>query len=193
MIYSTALVHEHDNIEQNSSMKFVSTILNETKILRNEKVYTLFFKFYCIFNWKFKIIKKSHSVTSYSLQAHELQSPLHSPGQNTRVGSFSFLQGIFPTQGSNPGLLHCRWILYQLSPQGSPKINKSFCVYFYLFLGFCDSSVDKESACNAGDPGLIPGSGGSGGEGIGYPLQCSWAALVAQLVKNLPAMQETWV
>ena len=59
--------------------------------------------------------------------------------------------------------------------------------------GFPHSSVGKESACNAGDPGLIPGSGRSPGEGIGYPLQYSWASLVAQLVKNPPAMQETWV
>ena len=60
-------------------------------------------------------------------------------------------------------------------------------------LGFPDSSVGKESACNAGDPGSIPESGKSAGEGIGYPLQYSWASLVAQLVKNLPAIQETWV
>ena len=51
----------------------------------------------------------------------------------------------------------------------------------------------KESACNAGDPGLIPRSGRSTGKGIGYPLQYSWASLVAQLVKNPPAMRETWV
>ena len=51
----------------------------------------------------------------------------------------------------------------------------------------------KESACNAGDPGSIPGSGRSAGEGIGYQLQYSWALLVAQLVKNPPAMCETWV
>ena len=56
---------------------------------------------------------------------------------------------------------------------------------------FPDSSVGKESACNAGDPGSIPGSGKSPGEGIGYPLQYSWASLMAQLVKNPPAMQET--
>ena len=56
-----------------------------------------------------------------------------------------------------------------------------------------DSSVGKESAYNSGDPGLIPGSGRSTGEGIGYPLQYSWASLVAQLVKNLPTMRETWV
>ena len=58
---------------------------------------------------------------------------------------------------------------------------------------FLDSSVGKESACNAGDPGLIPGSGRVTGEGIGYPLRYSWASLLAQLVKNPPAMWETWV
>ena len=60
-------------------------------------------------------------------------------------------------------------------------------------IGFPDSSVGKESSCNTGDPGLIPGWGRSAGEGIGYPLQYSWASLVAQLVKNPPAMQETCV
>ena len=59
--------------------------------------------------------------------------------------------------------------------------------------GFPDGSVGKESACNAGDPGLIPGSGRSPGEGKGFPLQYSWASRMAQLVKNLPAIQETWV
>ena len=59
--------------------------------------------------------------------------------------------------------------------------------------GFPDSSVGKESTCNIEDPGSIPGSGRSSGDGIGYPLQYFWASLVAQLVKNLPAMQETWV
>ena len=56
-----------------------------------------------------------------------------------------------------------------------------------------DSSVGKESTCNAGDPSLIPGSVRSAGEEIGYPLQYSWASLRAQLVKNPPAMRETWV
>ena len=55
------------------------------------------------------------------------------------------------------------------------------------------SSAGKESTCNARDPSSIPGSRRSIGERIGYPLQHSWASLVAQLVKNLPAMQETWV
>ena len=60
-----------------------------------------------------------------------------------------------------------------------------------LVLGFPGSSAGKESTCNVGDRGSIPGLGRFPGEGIGYPLQYSWASLVAQLVKNLPAMQET--
>ena len=64
---------------------------------------------------------KSRSVVSDSLQPHGLYSPWNSPGQNTRIGSCSLLQGIFPTQGLNPGFPHCRWILYQLSHKGSPK------------------------------------------------------------------------
>ena len=56
-----------------------------------------------------------------------------------------------------------------------------------------DSSVGKESACNAADPSSIPGSGRPTEEGIGYPFQYSLASLVAQLVKNLPAIWETWV
>ena len=59
--------------------------------------------------------------------------------------------------------------------------------------GFPHSSVGKESGCSAGDPSSIPESERSAGEGIGYPLQYSWASLVAQLVKNPPAVRETWV
>ena len=57
-------------------------------------------------------------------------------------------------------------------------------------MGFPDSSVGKEPAFNTEDPGSIPGLGRSSGEGIGYPLQYSWASFVAQLVKNPPAMWE---
>ena len=60
-------------------------------------------------------------------------------------------------------------------------------------MGFPGSSAGKESTCNAGDPGLILGSGRSPGEGIGCLLQYSWASLLAQMVKNPPAMWETWV
>ena len=69
----------------------------------------------------------------------------------------------------------------------------SFAFNLSISLGFPDSSVGKESACNAGDPGLVPGPERSTAEGIGYALQYSWVFLVAQLVKNLPEMQETWV
>ena len=62
---------------------------------------------------------ESRSVVSDSLRPHGLYSPWNSPGHNTGVGSLSLLQGIFPTQGWNPGLLHCRRILYQLSHKGS--------------------------------------------------------------------------
>ena len=60
-------------------------------------------------------------------------------------------------------------------------------------MGFPDGSDSKESTCSAGDPGWIPGSGRFPGEGTGYPLQYSWASLVAQTVRNPPAMWETWV
>ena len=71
------------------------------------------------------------------------------------------------------------------------KIDLALCLNH--FRGCPDSSVGKESAYNAGDPGSIPGSGRSAGEGIGYPLQYPWASFVAQLVKNPPAMRETWL
>ena len=83
---------------------------------------------------------------------------------------------------NNPFLRHLRRVfqgLYVLSP---------FPTFF-----LSNSSAGKESTCNAGDPGLILGLGRSAGEGKGYPLQYSWAFLVAELVRNLPAMQETWV
>ena len=65
---------------------------------------------------------ESHSVMSNSLRPHGLYTPWTSPGQNTGVGSLSLFQGIFPTQGLNPDLPHCRQILYQLSHQRSPRI-----------------------------------------------------------------------
>ena len=73
--------------------------------------------------------------------------------------------------------LRC-WVQVTVSPGG---------------MGIPSTSAGKETACNAGDPGLIPGLGSSPGEGIGYPLQHSWASWVAQMVKNLPAVWETWV
>ena len=72
--------------------------------------------------WHEKKVKMKVAQSCPTLQSHGLCSPWNSPGQNTGVGSRSLLQGIFPTHGSNPGLLHCRQILYQLNHQRSPRI-----------------------------------------------------------------------
>ena len=71
--------------------------------------------------------------------------------------------------------------------------SRSLLYYILVEPGFPQSSVGKESACNAGDPSSIPGLKRSAGEVIGYPLQYSWASVVAQLVKNLSAMWKIYV
>ena len=81
----------------------------------------------CLLHWQVDSLPLSHlesenDCMSNSLQPHGLYSAWNSPGQNTRVVSLSLLQGIFPTQGSNPGLPHCRWVLYQLSHKGIPRL-----------------------------------------------------------------------
>ena len=77
---------------------------------------------------------EGHSVMSHSLQPHGLYSPWNSPGQNTEVGNLFLLQGIFSTQGLNPGLRHSRQILCQLSHQGSPRIpGYPFLLFFGKF------------------------------------------------------------
>ena len=106
-----------------------------------------------------------------------------------------------------PGRRYCSFLAVKANPSCIPYywgITVRFLIveHFHslLTLMICDwhlySAWSKIALCcwiNAGDPGSIPGSGRSPGEGISYPLQYSWASLVAQLVKNLPAMQETWV
>jgi len=85
-------------------------------------------------------------------------------------------------------------ILHLCDPMDCTKLPCP--LYLHVFiqsLGFPSSSAGKESACNVADPGLIPGSGKSPGERMGYPLQYSWASLVAQMVKKPPAVWETWV
>ena len=109
--------------------------------------------------------------------------------------------GRSPGEGNgNPLLLgksHGWRSLVGYSPWGRKESDTTEQLHFIppypIPWGFPGSSAGKESACNAGDPGSIPGSGRSPGEGIGYPLQYSWASLLAQMVRNLPAMQETWV
>ena len=138
----------------------------------------------------------------------------NSPGQNTGVGSLSLLQGIFPTQGLNAGLLLCRWNLYQLSYKGSPRtlewVSYPFsrgsswprnwtgvllpCRWILYQLSYEGSPDGKEFAWNAGDLGLIPGLGRSPGEWNGNPLQYSglensmdrgsWQAIVHGITKS---------
>ena len=92
----------------------------------------------------------------------------------------------------SPNVIHCPSAAARLNN----SLNNSYCFQKTPgkrgFVGFPGSSAGKESACNTGDPGSIPGWGGLLGEGRGCPLH-SWASLVAQLVKNPPAIQETWV
>ena len=109
----------------------------------------------------------SCSVMSVSLQPHGLQLARllclwDSPCKNTGVGCHALLQGIFLMQGSNPGLPHCRRILYQMSHQGSPGLG----IRPYYSNG-------RESACNTRDPGSISGSRRSPEGGHGSPLQYS--------------------
>ena len=118
---------------------------------------------------------------SPAVQVDSLPSEPRGKPKNTGVGSLSLIQGIFPTQESNWGLLHCRWILYQLNYQGSPSIlliikrihlqcrRSPFDSWVMktrwrrdrlptqVFLGFPHGSTDKQSACNVGDLGSIPG------------------------------------
>ena len=94
------------------------------------------------------------------------------------------------------GLLATPWTAAHqasLSITNSPSLLKLIWAPLKEDKGFPGSSAGKESACSAGDPGSILGWGSSPGEGMGYPPQCSWVSLVAQRVKNPPAVQETWV
>ena len=103
-------------------------------------------------------------------------SPWNSPGQNTGVTSLSLLQGIFPTQGWNPGLPHCRWILYQLCHKGSPKalhLHSNLIRPPVFHRTSLEAQTVKRLAYNVGGLGSIPGSGRSSGEGNGDPLQYS--------------------
>ena len=88
--------------------------------------------------------------------------------------------------GSNVSLLYCRQILYHLSKHRSPCEHTLYTLNAVI-------QMEQESACNAGDPSSILGLGRFSGEEICYPIQYSWASLVAQLVKSLTAMWETWV
>ena len=130
----------------------------------------------------------SDPVGPYRLQSARLLGPWDFPGKNTGVGCHFLLYGISPTQGSNPhllGLLHWQVGSLPLAPPGKPRAKdvlspdevgnlwKNIQVYSYFTQGFSGGSDGKESACNAGDLGLIPGLGICPGGGHGNPLQYS--------------------
>ena len=139
--------------------------------------------------WPCPLPCASHLVLS------ALSNMVHSFLQQIVIWYFCILKDCCRHSGKVPS-----WCLYLIR-----LISNSISNYYFvdkwvsklssinILNGFPHSSVGKESAYNAGDPGSIPGWGRSTGGGIGYPLQYSWASLVAQMVKNLPAMQETWV
>ena len=105
----------HSAIRKNWILPF-STWMNQKDIMLSEISQTEKDK-YCMITQN-----EGCSAVSDSLWPYGLYSPWNFSGQNTGMGSLSLLQGIFPTQGSNPGLLHCRPILYQLSPKENPRI-----------------------------------------------------------------------
>ena len=158
---------------------------------------------------------RSVCLTLYNIMDCSLPGscPWNSLGKNTRVSCHSLLQGIFPTQGSKPGLLHYRQILYHLSHQGNQSSPRRF-PHNYLgdvpkgiahMLSSCRAELGaqmvKKSACNVEDPGLIPGSGRSPGGGNGNPLQCSclenpmdrgaWLAMVQEVTKSWTQLSNT--
>ena len=109
-----------------------------------------------ILNFKHRWVSESHSVVSDPLQPPGLCSPRNSPGQNTGVGSLSLLQGISPTQRVNPGLPHCRQILYQLSHRGGPRANYNLTRKATLIMAtFAQSYL---TLCSPMDYNLPPGS-----------------------------------
>ena len=118
-----------------------------------------------------------HTLTRCSQWPTWSTVPPPSP-QCMRTEAGSRLRASFAVCGMDPGSL--------LALQ--PPFNNGAFEEAFLFGGFPHISVGKDSTCNGGDPGSIPGLERSPGEGIGYPLQYSWASLIAQLVNNLPAM-----
>ena len=128
-----------------STNKLSLVFLNQSVLLRNiktSKKKNLTCNTCCL--WCSE--SESLSVVCSSLQPHQLHSPRNSPGQNIGVGSLSLLQGSFPTQGSNPDLLDCRRVLYQLSYQGSPWAIREglWCIVFNFRFPGGSTSFQKE-------------------------------------------------
>ena len=112
-------------IRKTSGKSKLKDIIQNTWHLKKKKNYPVLLKILKVIKtrkvWETVRVCESHSVVSVSLWPHGLYSPWNSLGQNTGVGSLSFLQQIFQTQELNQGLLHCRWVLYQWNFQGNPQ------------------------------------------------------------------------
>ena len=101
--------------------------------------------------------------------------------------------GFLAFTARGPNLISTQGTKIPQAVQSSRRKKRERSYFGWSYLVFPDSSVCKESACTAGDPSSISGLGRSPGEGIGFPLQCSWVSLMAQLVKNPLVVWETWV
>ena len=157
-------------------------------------------------HWVSDAIQPSHPLSSlsppaFNLSQHQgLFQRVSSSHERAKVWSFSFsispsneYSGVIFFRIDWFDLLAVQGTLKSLFQHHSSKASVLQCSTFFMVKHFPHSSVGKQSACNAGDPDSIPGLGRSSGEGIGYPLQYFWASLVAQLVKNPPAIWKTWV
>ena len=91
----------------------------------------------------YSAVQSCPTLQPHGLQPTRLLCPWDSPGKNTRVGSLSLLQGIFLTQGLNPGLPHCRWILYQLSHQGSPSCDINGTTQYVVVTSLVAQTVNR--------------------------------------------------
>ena len=139
-----------------------------------------------------------HSLLTHGLEPTRLLYPWNSPGKNTGEGCHTLLQGIFPTQGLNPGLLHCRQILYCLSysPSEAIKAALMFLVHIWTIKGL--QTFEERLPMKGGGPSLPLPPHQSGTEcrhsasSWGQISSC-WASLMAQSIKDPPVMQETWV
>ena len=145
-----------------------------------------------LMNHHWHIESESHSVSFDSLWPHGLYSPRNSPAQNTGVGSHSLLQGIVPTQGLNPGLLHWRQILYCLGHQGNP--------HWHIIItpnpsDVCYKTPPQRSLPHPSRQLQTPPTIWIHYFPFSLATSCyaTRATLVIQMVKNPPAMQETWV
>ena len=142
----------------------------------------------------------SDSVQPHRQQPTRLHCPWDSPGKNTGVGCHFLLQCMkvkSEVAQSCPTLsdpMDCSLPGSSVHGIFQARVLEWGAIAFSVELwASLKSSVGKECTCSAGDPGSIPGLGRFAGEGIGYPLQYSWVSLLAQLVKNPPAMRETWI